>query len=202
MKKYTIMTKYVILLLVLSTSLFAKNSNKLNISFSMNTISINDSNNGYFSKQSLATEFSVEFLYEVIDNLYLGLNFENLLDEVNSDRTDSNQFDYLSTNLTLNYSQKLFKELDALISLRSGYQKSFFILSKKEFSSNNFIVTPSLGLKYTLKLKENSFSFTYELGYRYQSSSDLKFKVESRDINYGTFSASGIKQKFKISVLF
>ncbi len=202
MKKYTIMTKYVILLLVLSTSLFAKNSNKLNIGFSMNTISINDSNNGYFSKQSLATEFSVEFLYEVIDNLYLGLNFENLLDEVNSDRTDSNQFDYLSTNLTLNYSQKLFKELDALISLRSGYQKSFFILSKKEFSSNNFIVTPSLGLKYTLKLKENSFSFTYELGYRYQSSSDLKFKVESRDINYGTFSASGIKQKFKISVLF
>jgi hypothetical protein len=150
----------------------------------------------------MATEFSVEFLYEVIDNLCIGLNFENLLDEVNSERTDSNQFNYLSTNLTLNYSLKLFKDFDALISLRSGYQKSFFILSKKEFSSNNLIITPSLGLKYTIKLKENSFSFAYELGYRYQSSSDLKFKVESRDINYGSFSASGIKQKFKISVLF
>ena len=197
------MKKYIILLLVLSTSLFAKNSNKLDIGFSMNTISINDSNNGYFSKQSLATEFSVEFLYEVIDNLYLGLNFENLLDEINNnERTDSNQFNYLSTNLTLNYSQKLFKDLDALFSLRSGYQKSFFILSKKEFSSNNLVITPSLGLKYTLRLKENSFSLAYEFGYRYQSSSDLKFKVESRDINYGSFSASGIKQKFKISVLF
>jgi len=191
------MKKYIILLIILTLSLFAENNKKLSLGFSVNSLSINDNNHGYFSKNNSATEVSVEILYELIKNTSIGVNFENLIDQ-----NDENSFDYITANLLINYSYELVDSLDLFASLSSGYQKSYFTLSGENFTSNDLSITPSLGIKYAFTINKISFAASYELGYKYQKDVDLKFKMNSRDINYGSFSASGIKQKFKISLLF
>lgn len=191
------MKKYIILLMIFTLSLFAENNKKFSMGFSVNSVSISDSNYGYFSKDDLAIELSVDFLYEVMENISIGVNFENLIDQ-----SEENNFNYLAANVVLNYSYNLINSLDIFASLNAGYQRSYFTISEEDFSHDNIIITPFLGLKYDFRFQKAQFELSYELGYKYQAELDLKFKENSRDINYGTFSSSGIKQKFKISLLF
>ncbi len=191
------MKKYIILLMILTVSLLASTNKKASIGFSVNSLLINDTNHGYFSKENSATEVSIDFMYEVIKDISVGLSFENLIDQ-----SEENSFDYMTANLLVKYSYNIIKPLDLFAFLSTGYQKTYFTLSEESFSSHNLNINPSLGLAFSFNIKKERFSISYELGYKYQTASDLKFKNNSRDINYGAFSASGIKQKFKISLLF
>lgn len=191
------MKKYIILLMILTLSLFAKENDKFSLGFSVNSILVDDTNYGYFSKDDLATEVSVDFLYEVIQNVSVGVNLENLID-----KSEENSFDYLAANLVLSYSYNLIDSLDVFATVNGGYQRSYFTLSDKSFTNDNIIVTPYLGFKYKFKFGKANIGLSYELGYKYQTDIDLKFKKYSRDLDYGTFSGSGMKHKFKISLLF
>ena len=192
------MKKYIILLMIFTVSLLANTDKKSSIGFSVNSLLVSDANHGYFSKENSATEVSLDFMYEVVKDISIGLSFENLIDQEDAD----NKFDYMTANLLVQYSYNLVKSLDLFASLSTGYQKTYFTLNEKSFTSHDVNINPSLGLAFTLNIRNKSFKISYELGYKYQTENDLKFKSESRSIDYGKFSASGIKQKFKVSFLF
>jgi hypothetical protein len=183
--------------MIFTLFLFAENNKKFAVGFSVNSVLINNSNYGYFSKDNLATEISADFLYKIMKDISIGINFENMIDQSNE-----NSFDYMTANLVVNYDYNLVGSLDLFASLSGGYQKSYFTLSEENFTSNDINITPSLGIKYSFNVNKTNFDISYELGYKHQTDVDLKFKIYSRDINYGNFSASGMKQKIKVSVLF
>jgi len=188
---------YIILLMIFTISLFAEKNTKFGVGVSLSTILVNNDNYGYFSKNDLATEFSIGVFYEVIKDLSVGLNFENLLDD-----SSTNSFDYLAGNMTLSYSYNTWKQLDIFTTINAGYQKSYFKLNEEEFNGSNLTITPYLGIKSNIEFKEGKVEFAYEIGYKYQVDTELKTKIYSRNISYGNFSASGIKQKFTMSILF